>query len=705
MKRIKLGFWVLAFLTGGLAGLSLSSGVYGAESMELVWSTYLGASDAEYGQAITFDSSYCVYILGETWGSSFPVSSGAYDTTYNDEIDLFVTKFNAAGTALIYSTYLGGSDNEFVMSQNFAYGNGHGIAVDSSGLAYVVGSTCSTDFPITTGSYNGGVCDACVVKLNENGSALEYSIFLGGEDVDLGKAIAVDSAGYAYLTGTTFSGDFPTVSAFKDTATDVGGDAFVTQIDPDGDAFVYSTFLGADLDSDLSEPDKSPFTFGMGICIDSSGCAYATGTTFSDFPCTSGAYAEEISRVSLEDGPNGYYYGYESDAYVAKFNSGGGLVYATLLGGSDYEAGFGITVDSTGCAMLTGITYSAYYYDPGEYEEIAFPTTSGCYDDTLPNSGAGAFFTRFNPSGSAITYSSILDGEKGTDVAVDNEGHAYIVGYAGSGFPVTSGAFDTSFNGGAEDLFVVQLDPSVTGSGALVYSTYIGGSSGERGLCIAVDPAHDVYVTGYTGSSDFPTTPGSYDGSYNGESDALAVKLRSNYQISGKVIFKYPGWEESTAEVMYQVREPGLPPTEPLYQGTMSVSMAPGNPSTGDFAFSGIPDGTYDVALKHRNHIADMIENLVVSGADVTGKIFSLWAGDADGDNNPSTVYPTDANGDNDVDLKDKYTLSYQYNGALPTTTGYNADFNSDGTVDLLDYHGLSYGYTNRPDPENWYVE
>ncbi len=173
--------------------------------------------------------------------------------------------------------------------------------------------------------------------------------------------------------------------------------------------------------------------------------------------------------------------------------------------------------------------------------------------------------------------------------------------------------------------------------------------------------------------------------------------------LAGTVSFKYPGWTKTTAPVMYQVRSTGLSPTTPLYEGTLTVTMAPGNPSSGAFTVGDVPGGTYDLALKHANHVADRKADVVVSGGNVTGLILSLWAGDADGDNNFNTVHPTDQKGDNDVDLKDYYTLYYQYLGSKPVTSGYNADFNSDGTVTLLDYNGIKYGYLNKPNPGNWW--
>ncbi len=176
-------------------------------------------------------------------------------------------------------------------------------------------------------------------------------------------------------------------------------------------------------------------------------------------------------------------------------------------------------------------------------------------------------------------------------------------------------------------------------------------------------------------------------------------------KVSGTLVFKYPGWTNAAVPVMYQVRQPGLPPTAPVYKGTATITVTPGNPASGAFTIDYIPDSTYDVALKHGNHIADMKAGVVIAGGNVTGLGLSLWAGDADGDNNFNTVYPTDKKGDNDVDLKDYYTLYYQYKGSKPVTAGYNADFNGDGIISVFDYNGLKYGYLNQPNPGNWYAE
>jgi hypothetical protein len=394
-----------------------------------------------------------------------------------------------------YSTYLGGNGTD----------SGNGIAVDSSGNAYITGSTESTNFPTTPGAFqttcNGGSnCatdgDAFVTKLNPAGSALVYSTFLGGSNTDVGLGIAVDSSGNAYVTGSTASADFPvTSSAFQTTP----GGIFVTKLNPSGSALVYSTYLGANSNTDT----------GQGIAVDGSGNAYITGGAGSGFPTTSGAFQTTCG---------GGVYCYYGDAFVTKFNaSGSALVYSTYLGGSFADIGHGIAVDSSGDAYVTGRT--------GSHD---FPVTPGAFQTTCDDGNncvadGDAFVTEFNASGSALVYSTFLGGnsyDSGGGIAVDSSGNAYVTGATSSGdFPVTAGAFQTTCGnpncGISDDAFVTKFNP--TGS-ALVYSSYLGGSNADTGQGIAVDSAGNAYVTGQTFSTNFPTTPGAFQTTCGGGS-------------------------------------------------------------------------------------------------------------------------------------------------------------------------------------------
>jgi hypothetical protein len=386
---------------------------------------------------------------------------------------------------LDYSTYLGGS----------ALDLGGGIAVDPSGSAYVTGGTPSINFPTTTGafqtSFGGGSFDAFVTKLNPTGSALVYSTYLGGSNFDQGNAIALDSSGSAYLTGRTDSVNFPTTVGAFQTSPGGNSDTFAAKLNPTGSALAYSTYLGG-LNSDV----------GNAIALDSSGSAYLTGRTDSvNFPTTVGAFQTSQPGTTA--------------AFATKLNpSGSALAYSTYLGGSGGDDGLGIAVDSSGSAYLTGATTSA-----------DFPTTLGAFQTTFGGGGEDAFATKFNASGSAPTYSTYLGGSNsdfGGGIAVDSSGSAYLTGGTGStNFPTTAGAFQTSLSG-PTDATATKLNPSGT---APAYSTYLGGSSVEQGVGIAVDSSGSAYLTGQTNSANFPTTADAFQTSFGGALDAYATKL------------------------------------------------------------------------------------------------------------------------------------------------------------------------------------
>ncbi len=382
----------------------------------LVYSTYLGGSSADLGYGIAVDSMGNAYITGSTCSTDFPTKN-PLQPNYgggNDPYcaDAFVTKINAAGSALVYSTYLGGSGSD----------EGSGIAVDSAGHAYVTGGTQSTDFPTMNPLQPGllGYRDAFVAKINAAGSALLYSTYLGGSSGDGGEAIAVDSAGHAYVVGYTDSTGFPTKNPLQPA---YGGnvDAFVAKINAGGSALLYSTYLGG------SDGDQ-----GSGIAVDGAGNAYVTGTAGRDFPTVN---------------PLQPAYGGAADAFVAKINTvGSALVYSTYLGGSGAEQGIGIAVDSAGSAHVTGWTYSADFPLAGTLQKYY--------------RGRGdAFVARFNPTGSAFVYSTYLGGYRtdvGIGIAVDSAGNAYVTGGTSStNFP-TMNPLQPSNQGGV-DAFVAKI--------------------------------------------------------------------------------------------------------------------------------------------------------------------------------------------------------------------------------------------------------
>jgi hypothetical protein len=360
-----------------------------------------------------------------------------------------------------------------------------GYAVKSHGNAYgfALGSSYDPRYPL--------VIDP----------GIEYSTFLGGSGNDRADGVAVDAAGSAYVTGRANSG-FPTTPGAFDTSSNGpsgSGDAYVTKLNATGSALEYSTYIGG------AAGDS-----GLAITIDAAGSAYITGSTSStDFPTTAAAYD------TTYNGTGG------SDAFVTKLSpDGSALNYSTYLGGSNssgfFDLGSGIAVDRTGAAYIAG-----------EADSANFPVTPGAFD-TTDNGGTDAFVTKLDPTGSSLAYSTYIGGssfDASTALAIDGSGNAYIAGYGTStDYPTTAGAFDTSYNQGW-DVFITKLDAS---GAALSYSTYLGGATYDEARGITVDGEGSAYVTGHTFSSDYPTTSGAFDTSYDnsvGGSDAFVTKL------------------------------------------------------------------------------------------------------------------------------------------------------------------------------------
>lgn len=368
--------------------------------------------------------------------------------------------------------------------------------------------------------------DAFVTKLDATGSVLIYSTFLGGSynlygggGDDYGNCIVVDDLGHAFITGSTISLDFPTTPGSYDTILNKSGgyatysDAFITKLSPDGSSLDYSTFLGGDI---IEE--------GFGIAIDTAGNAYVIGrATYIDFPTTSNAFDTTFNGGSL-------------DCFFTKLNAtGSALLYSTYLGGSNNDLSFGIAVDNAGNAYLTGYSYST-----------DFPTTVGAYS-TKFSGFMDIFVSKFNPdlSGAAsLVYSTYIGGvapEIARDIAVDNNGNACIVGYTGSSdYPVTPGAYNTSAHGNVYDYPDIVITKFNDTGSALLYSTFLGGTGSDYSYGIVVDKANNAYITGSTLSTDFPTTTNAFDTTANGDRDALVCKMK--LQLITATTVETPVW-------------------------------------------------------------------------------------------------------------------------------------------------------------------
>jgi hypothetical protein len=551
----------------------------------LVYATFLGGSgDANSAllggasNAIAVDAAGNAYVTGQTLSTNFPVTAGVLQGTDPGAADqafpAFVTKLNASGTALVYSTYMGGNGGDQASA----------IAVDAAGDAYVAGQTASHNFPVTADALQtankatmGGEITAFISELNPTGTALVYSTYLGGSIIDGAAAIAVDTAGNAYVAGQTSSTDFPvTQGAYQTTnksGSSLASNAFVSKLNPGGTALIYSTFLGGSggtrmgeggcITSAAASNDLLGWAVGnnedgaFAIAVDGAGDAYVAGQALStDFPVTQGAYQAQNNGASTA----------ATNAFVAKLNpAGSSLLYSTYLGGSgtpcpsnlavgyDGDTGLALAVDSSGDAYVAGVTFS-----------MDFPVTQSAFQTTNQFSfkgiaGPTAFVAKLNPSGSGLVYSTYLGGSGGfinftpffaqyggdqvTGLAVDSSDDAYVTGGTASlNFPVTAGAFQTANasatgSGGAlYNAFVAKLNPA---GSALLYSTYLGGngsnpnvesnehavSVGDQANALALDSSGNVYIAGQVESADFPVTNGAFQTTIPAYTSAFIAKL------------------------------------------------------------------------------------------------------------------------------------------------------------------------------------
>lgn len=496
-------------------------------AVDLAYSSYLGGNgipgsgEEDVGSAITVDRAGNVYVVGYTTANDFPVTAGAFQTRHGGGgRDAFVAKFDPLGR-LRWSTFLGGNGNEYAFD----------VAVDEgSGNVYVTGSTPSTDFPTTPGALRrvlaGGSCsgvpcgDAFLSVLNPDGTGLVYSTYIGGDDADDARGLAIDGSGTAYIFGSTISTNFPvTPSAYQPTFGGgrtffYDGDAFVAVVRPapnpgstapsDPSDLVYSTYFGG---------ASNEIHYGGGIALDSQGKVYITGHTRSpNFPTTPGC---------LDTSYNGGY-----DAYVAKFDtamSGSqSLVYATVIGGTGDESGYSIAVDAEFNAYVTGSTSS-----------VNFPRVNPI--QSTKSAGNDAFVAKVNSNCSGLVYATFLGGTGNNDIGLgislgrsmgNQPPSVYVTGATDStNFPTV----DTlQPHGGGNDAFVSQIGPD---GSAFVYSTYFGGSNSENFIAgdIVVDSGGTAYITGLTASSNnqnFPLTPDAFQRTFGGPAyDAFLARL------------------------------------------------------------------------------------------------------------------------------------------------------------------------------------
>jgi hypothetical protein len=630
-----------------------------ATGSAVVYSTYLGGSSLDYGNGIVVDATGNAYVTGQTWSSDFPTTQDAFQTYPSGRGDAFVTKLNAAGSALVYSTYLGGGDAA----------GGNGIAVDASGNAYVTGSADSGGFPTTPGAFqtsSGGAGGAFVSKLNAAGSALVYSTYLAGNDnaYVYGNGISIDASGEAYVTGGTSSPNFPTTpGAFQTTFAGGAGCAFVSKLNAAGSALVYSTFLGGSGGAE-------------GIAVDASGNAYVTGLTNSaDFPTTPGALQTA--------------YGGNADAFVSKLNvAGSALVYSTYLGGNSEDFGTGITVDASGNAYVTGTTYSS-----------DFPTTTGTFQTTYAGN-ADAFVSKLNASGSTLLYSTYLGGsgmDEGTGIALDASSNAYVVGITDSiDFPTTPGAFQTTTYGAKGNIFVSKLSLGAFAGPGPVTTANLNGPSGNNGWYLG---AVTVTLVAAPGSSPVSATYYSIDsGPYQGYGAPFPISPDGIHQLMFYSVDTAGNQETPHGQTIK------IDATKPVSH----VTALPATATTPNFsvqwsgtdATSGLANYTIYVS-DNGGPFAPWLSNVTSTQAYYTGSLlhtygfYSLALDVAGNQENPKTAaeatthvpqMPGDVNGDGKINCADIALVKASF-GKRTGQPGFNpnADVNHDGVVNVLD--------------------
>lgn len=448
------------------------------------YGTFLGGADDDLSYCDPFvDELGYIYIAGETFSQNFPVTPGVFQSSLAGGFDTFVSKFTPNGRELVFSTYVGGGDDD-------SPGN---LTVDSTGNVYVTGSTYSTDFPVTPGAFQtvklNDSLEAFVYKLAPDGTDLVYSTYLGGSQYDAANDIKVDNDGFAYVGGSTQSPDFPvTPGAFQTTIAGLLANCFVTKFNQSGSALVWSTFLGGTGDAS-----------GFGLALDETLNVYLTGGTGStDFPITPGAY--QTANAGLYN------------IIVTKFTpDGSALVYSTYIGGSLVDVAYRIVLDAQNRAYVVGDSNSP-----------DFPVTANAFQQTY-SGDEDAVCAILSANGDALDAATYLGGveqERGQSIDIDSLGRVYLTGFTRSNdFPITPNVYPSSFHG-IVDAFISVFNQNLS---QLLLSYYLGGDVETIGEGITIGPNDRFYATGNTNSPDFPVTSDAYQPEIGGFVDVYLI--------------------------------------------------------------------------------------------------------------------------------------------------------------------------------------
>ncbi|MGL5379768.1 SBBP repeat-containing protein, partial [Clostridium sp.] len=423
----------------------------------LMYGSYIGGSNDDRSYSITIDNNQIAYLTGSTLSTNFPIKD-AYQSTLQGGRDIFLTKIDTAlsgVSSLIYSTYIGGDSDDV----------GYGVTVDNNQIAYLTGSTSSSNFPVKNAYQNTlqGSSDAFLSKIDttlSGSNSLIYSTYIGGSNSDTGNGVAIDNNQNAYIAGSTYSLNFPVKNSYQSTFQGIR-DAFLTKIDTTlsgTNSLIYSTYIGGNNDN-----------VGSGVAVDNNQNAYIAGYTSSiNFP------VKNAYQITLQ----GVY-----DAFLTKIDttlSGtNSLIYSTYIGGNNYDLCKSVAVDNNQNAYISGYTYSTDYPLKNSYQS----SLQGTID---------VFLTKINTALSGVNsliYSTYIGGSSsdyGSGIAVDNNQNAYITGNTySSNFPVKN-AYQSTYQGNS-DAFLTKIDTTLSGTNSLIYSTYIGGNNDDAGYGIAID--------------------------------------------------------------------------------------------------------------------------------------------------------------------------------------------------------------------------
>jgi hypothetical protein len=503
-------------------------------------------------------------------------------------------------STLQYSTFFGGGNSDDKVD----------LAVDDEGNVYIAGTTSSPDLPTTPGAYDrwyNGNTDVFLAKLSADGSTLLYSTYLGGSGEEMGLAIAVDDEGNVYITGLTYSVDFPATPGALDTTLDGGRDAFVAKLNAAGDELLYATYLGG-----------ISWDYGFCIAIDDAGSAFVGGFTHGSFPVTPGAAQTTFGGFG--------------DGFVAKLSpDGSAMVYGTYLGGSSWEGIEGITVDAAGNAYVATHTHSP-----------DFPTTPGAYDRVCDNCATNvstdAAAAKLSANGSEFLYSTLVGGadpycgEAFRDVVVDSDGNAYLTGESCSvDYPTTPGALQGTFGGGEADAIVTKVNAD---GSDLLYSTYLGGTGRDSGGGIAIDAMGKAYVAGATDSIDFPTAFPLQSTNAGGK-DTFIAQLAQDASILLYGTYFGGGGDEVGDQkwVGFACAKHDIY----LASATSSIDL-PTTPAAYDVSFNG---GAYDAFVAHlyKNDTPTAMADTLTVAEDSPHNVLDVLANDTDPDLDLLTVW------------------------------------------------------------------